>query len=56
MYKKVHYCSLLAMLLHRKVHVLYAKNLPAKLPGYGLGVSGACSETVYFEGGGMEGG
>ena len=36
MYKKVHYCSLLAMLLHRKVHVLYAKNLPAKLPGYGL--------------------
>ena len=32
-----HACSKITITIQRKVHFLYAKNLPAELPGYGLG-------------------
>ena len=31
-----HACSKITKIIQRKVHFLYAKNLPAELPGYGL--------------------
>ena len=31
-----HTCSKITVIIQRKVHFLYAKNLHAKLPGYGL--------------------
>ena len=32
----IYACSKITIIIQRKVHFLYAKNLPAELPGYGL--------------------
>ena len=40
------------MNLQRKVHFLYAKNLPAEIPGYGLGVASPKDPTCGGGGGG----
>ena len=43
-----HECSKVIIMMKKKVHFLYALNLPAKLPGYGLVVRVAQQKDIMI--------
>ena len=44
-----HACSKITIIIQRKVHFSYTKNLHAEMPGYGLAVVSSVSVCIYTD-------